>query len=219
MCMSAPHGGAARSAGYLSVGRLPVAGIGPLTANKWRVDIEFRHGAMQRIPIIWTPCHFGGSRPWFRCGRCGQRVGKFYSTGVALHCRCCLACGTLAQRRGAKSRRYLQALKLRLRLNGIANLREPFPRPTRSTCTARLMLVCAVWASGLSKTYAVILAFGIGKRITDLWCPNDLGTTCLLRNQQRNDGNFYRLALRLRTFQQRDQTLTGGSPIPNLSKI
>ena len=40
--------------------------------------------------------------------------------------------------------------------------------------------------------------------------------TC--RNQQRNDGHFYRLALRLRTFQQRDQALTGFAPIPNLSK-
>ena len=37
-----------------------------------------------------------------------------------------------SQRRGAKSRRYLQALKLRLRLNGIASLSEPFPeRPKR----------------------------------------------------------------------------------------
>ena len=38
-------------------------GLVHLTANKWRVDIEFRHRAMQRIPIIWTPCHFGGPRP------------------------------------------------------------------------------------------------------------------------------------------------------------
>jgi hypothetical protein len=37
-----------------------------------------------------------------------------------------------SQRRGAKSRSYLQALKLRLRLNGIASLTAPIPhRPKR----------------------------------------------------------------------------------------
>jgi hypothetical protein len=107
-------------------------GLVHLTANRWRVDVEFRHGAMQRVPIVWTPCHFGGWRPWVKCGRCGRRVGKLYSTGVALHCRRCLDLWYASQRRGAKSRRYLRALKLRLRLNGIANLREPFPlRPKR----------------------------------------------------------------------------------------
>jgi hypothetical protein len=107
-------------------------GLVRLSANRWRVDIVFRHGAMQRIPIVWTPCHFGGWRPWFMCGRCSQRVGRLYSTGVALHCRRCLDLWYASQRRGSKSRRYLRALKLRLRLNGIANLREPFPaRPKR----------------------------------------------------------------------------------------
>jgi hypothetical protein len=38
------------------------------------------------------------------------------------------------------------------------------------------------------------------------------------RNQRQNEGHFYRLALRLRTFQQRDQTLTRFAPLPNLSK-
>jgi hypothetical protein len=107
-------------------------GMVRLTANKWRVDVAFRHGATQRIWLTWTPCHLGGWRPWFRCGRCDRRVGKLYSTGVALHCRRCLDLWHSSQRRGAKSRRYLRALKLRLRLNGIANLREPFPdRPKR----------------------------------------------------------------------------------------
>jgi hypothetical protein len=107
-------------------------GLLTLTANKWRVDVEFRHGALQRIPVVWTQCHFGGWRPWFRCLRCSRRVGKLYNTGVSLHCRRCLDLWYASQRRGSKSRRYLQALKLRLRLNGVANLREPFPqRPKR----------------------------------------------------------------------------------------
>ena len=41
-------------------------------------------------------------------------------------------CSATSQRRGAQSRRYLQALKLRLRLNGIASIGLPLPeRPRR----------------------------------------------------------------------------------------
>ena len=107
-------------------------GVVRLRANRWRVDVEFRGGALQRIPLVWSQCHFGGLRPWFKCARCNRRVGKLYNTGASLTCRRCLDLWYASQRRGATSRRYLQALKLRLRLNGIANLREPIPeRPKR----------------------------------------------------------------------------------------
>ena len=107
-------------------------GLVRLTANKWLVDIQFRSGATQRIGLRWSPCHFGGHRPWFVCDRCNKTVGKLYNTGDLLTCRRCLHLWYASQRRGAKSRRYLQALKLRLRLNGIASLDEPFPnRPKR----------------------------------------------------------------------------------------
>ncbi len=101
-------------------------------ANRWRVDVEFLSGATQRIWLRWSPCNFGGHRPWLVCHRCNRTVGKLYNTGSSLNCRRCLSLWYASQRRGAKSRRYLRALKLRLRLNGIANLREPFPpRPKR----------------------------------------------------------------------------------------
>jgi hypothetical protein len=46
------------------------------------------------VPVVWTPCHFGGERPWFLCpGRgCGRRVAKLYmAPGVAKYylCRHC----------------------------------------------------------------------------------------------------------------------------------
>lgn len=107
-------------------------GIIRLTANKWRVDMTFRSGAIQTIWLRWSPCNYGGHRPWFVCDRCNKRAGKLYNGGDFFICRQCLQLRYASQRRGAKSRRYLQALKLRLRLNGIANLNEPFPdRPKR----------------------------------------------------------------------------------------
>jgi hypothetical protein len=103
-----------------------------LTANRWQVDVQFRSGATQRIWLRWSPCNYGGQRPWFICAHCNKRVGKLYNSGASLGCRRCLDLRYTSQRRGAKSRRYLQALKLRLRLNVIANLDEPFPdRPKR----------------------------------------------------------------------------------------
>jgi len=38
------------------------------------------------------------------------------------------------------------------------------------------MRVCIVWASGSSKTYVIILVFGIVKPTIRPWFPNDLGT-------------------------------------------
>lgn len=32
----------------------------------------------QEIAFTFTPCRFGGRRPWFICPRCGRRVGKVY---------------------------------------------------------------------------------------------------------------------------------------------
>lgn len=107
-------------------------GLVRLTANKWHVDVEHRCGATQRISLVWTRCHFGGWRPWFRCDGCNRRVGNLYNTGASLTCRRCLDLWYASQRRGSKSRSYLQALKLRLRLNGIASIGEPIPdRPRR----------------------------------------------------------------------------------------
>lgn len=35
------------------------------------------------VRLTWTPCNYGGERPWFVCpgARCGRRVGKLYAAG------------------------------------------------------------------------------------------------------------------------------------------
>jgi hypothetical protein len=46
-----------------------------------------RKSVEQRVPLMWTRCHLGGARSWFRCsasvgGRpCGRRVAKLYLRG------------------------------------------------------------------------------------------------------------------------------------------
>jgi hypothetical protein len=43
----------------------------------------------QDVPLDWTPCHFGGERPWFICGNCGRRVAVIYAGGKYFACRHC----------------------------------------------------------------------------------------------------------------------------------
>lgn len=41
------------------------------------------------IPVVFTPCHYGGERPWMLCS-CGRRVGKLYMAAAGrVVCRPC----------------------------------------------------------------------------------------------------------------------------------
>ena len=46
-------------------------------------------GREQHITIVWTPCRFGGKRPWFQCGCCGRRVVRLYIVGGVFARRHC----------------------------------------------------------------------------------------------------------------------------------
>ena len=41
------------------------------------------------VAVAWTPCHYGGARPWFVCPACGRRAGLLYASGWRLACRKC----------------------------------------------------------------------------------------------------------------------------------
>jgi hypothetical protein len=107
--------------------------LSQLRVDRWHVQLQFdRSQRIQTIAVVWSWCHFGGWRPWFRCTYCKRRVGKLFNGGSLLACRKCCNLRYASQRRGAKSRRFLQALKIRLRLGGLASITEPFPeRPRR----------------------------------------------------------------------------------------
>ena len=54
-------------------------------------------GREQRIAIAWTPCRFGGKRPWFQCGCCGRRVVRLYIVQAVFACRHCHRLGYASQ--------------------------------------------------------------------------------------------------------------------------
>ena len=84
------------------------------------------------VRLCWTPCHYGGRRPWFVCPGCQRRVGKLYVPGKYFLCRHCYDLAYGSQRDGWSDRRLRKAQNIRMRLGGTANLTEPFPwKPKR----------------------------------------------------------------------------------------
>lgn len=70
------------------------AGDEHVTALRLSYTIQRRRESREvsyEVPIEWTECHFGGSRPWFCCPACGDRVGKLYASirYVEYVCRAC----------------------------------------------------------------------------------------------------------------------------------
>jgi hypothetical protein len=73
----------------------------------------------QRVPLDWTECNYGGSRPWFRCDvsangvHCGRRVAKLYGHGRLFACRHCYDLAHESQRENWGFRAVRKAQKLR----------------------------------------------------------------------------------------------------------
>lgn len=109
-----------------------VASIG-VRVETGRVVLSYRHrsngGAWvdKNYPVllVWTPCNFGGARPWFRCPAraCGRRVAILYASSIFV-CRHCLRLAYPVQRERDDDRAARRADKIRQRLGwepGILN--------------------------------------------------------------------------------------------------
>ena len=87
----------------------------------------------QAVPIVWTPCRYGGRRPWFICpvyadGRyCGRRVAKLYCAGKLFACRHFYNLAYASQQSSPPYREMEQAQKIRMRLGGSGSIDKPFP--------------------------------------------------------------------------------------------
>jgi hypothetical protein len=88
----------------------------------------------QHVPIVWTACHLGGGRPWFRCAAtangqyCGRRVAKLYlGGGYVFACRRCYGLLYASQLESSRHRGVGKAQKIRMALGGSPNLFDAFP--------------------------------------------------------------------------------------------
>jgi hypothetical protein len=83
----------------------------------------------QALRIAWTPCRFGGRRPWFVCpvAACGRRCTKIYLDRGVFACRECHQLAYASQREPVRQRGLHKARKIRASLGGGANVFEEFP--------------------------------------------------------------------------------------------
>ena len=85
------------------------------------------------ISLSWTPCNFGGSRPWFVCpgvvkgAVCNRRVAKLYLKGRYFLCRHCHQLTYSSQQEARRDAALRRCQKIRIKLGGTANMTEPFP--------------------------------------------------------------------------------------------
>ena len=107
-------------------------GIAKIHASQCSVVVEWCDQVEpQNISVSWTRPHIGGLRPWLHCP-CGRRVVRLFKGPACYQCRQCVGNPRYAsQRKSTQGRRHFEACKLRLRLNGIASLTEPFPERPR----------------------------------------------------------------------------------------
>jgi hypothetical protein len=87
----------------------------------------------QPIAIAWTPCRFGGERPWFICSVrsngafCGRKVTKLYAGGPLFACRHCYVLTYASQQEPLRERGLFKSQKIRMDLGGSPNMLEEFP--------------------------------------------------------------------------------------------
>jgi hypothetical protein len=86
----------------------------------------------QVIALDWTPCHYGGQRPWLLCPGCQRRVAILYGEGKWFLCRHCYELPYGSQQETAQDRHYRKVRKIRDRLGASHNLMEsiwPWNKP------------------------------------------------------------------------------------------
>jgi len=118
-------------------------------------------GLIEPIILVWTPCHYGGRRPWFRCPGiirpCARRVGILYATGAYFLCRHCCSLVYQSQREDVAGRAALRARRARARLGDHGALLDPLPKrpPGMRRKTYRRLCVEADEATELSLALAL----------------------------------------------------------------
>jgi hypothetical protein len=108
-------------------------GVAKIHTSRYFVLVEWcdDRADRQQIKISWTRQYLGGFRPWLHCP-CGRRVVRLFRVSAEYECRQCLGNPQYAsQYKSTQGRWHFEACKIRLLLNGVASLTEPFPQRPR----------------------------------------------------------------------------------------
>lgn len=106
--------------------------------GEWR-DVD------QRVAITRSLCHYGGSRPWFACPRCRERVAILYLWNVPL-CRRCAELVYPSQSEDAIARSWRRSRKIAKRLGQKADAWMAPRRPKGMRLATFERLAAQWWA-------------------------------------------------------------------------
>lgn len=98
-------------------------------AYHFKEDCEDDQPEDSIVSLVWSPCRFGGKRPYFLCPNptCGKMVDHLYSDNGPFLCRHCLNLAYPCQNEDAANRASRRANKIRIKLGGQEGLLTPFP--------------------------------------------------------------------------------------------
>jgi len=109
-----------------------------LRSEQNRIILSYRHRSggsdwkdeEYPVRVVRTPCHLGGSRPWFLRPAlgCGRRVAILYGGGI-FACRHCYRLAYASSREDPGDRATRRADRLRERLSWTGNLNSGGPKP------------------------------------------------------------------------------------------
>ena len=113
--------------------------------NMGSVSLKYHYGVgagiwqhvHETVQLAWTPCTYGGKRPWFVCpgevvGKpCERRVAILYGPEPRFRCRHCLDLRYVSQREGKRHRAISRIQGIRMKLGGTGNLTQPLPSRPR----------------------------------------------------------------------------------------
>lgn len=81
------------------------------------------------LALEWSPCRFGGSRPWFRCACCEGRALVLYASSSCFRCRRCTRAGYAVWKESSEDRALRKVRKLRSRVGNPKGTVSAWTRP------------------------------------------------------------------------------------------
>ena len=128
----------------------------------------------QQFPVAWTPCRFGGDRPWFVYSvyangtYCGRQVTKLYNAGRLFACRHCYRLAYASQQESVHERGLLKAQRIRVRLGGNANMLDDFPEKPKGMHWRTYERLCRVHDAARARSLIGLTDFAkrIRKRVS-----------------------------------------------------
>jgi hypothetical protein len=88
----------------------------------------FFEDVLSPVSVTRTSCHFGGSRPWFSCPQCRERVAVLFRGTGGLRCRECSGLYYETQRASGSMKTLLRLRRMRAKLGATSlSVLDPFP--------------------------------------------------------------------------------------------